>query len=514
MKTAVIYARFSCASQREASIEDQLKECHRWCDDNGYVVVAEYCDYAISGRTDERPQFQEMILNAGESEVAVVYMMDRFSRDVYDATVYKKKLRDKGVTVVSATQQLPDGPEARLIESIYEAMAEMESVNIARRVRRGMTGNAEKCMHNGVKVFGYDWTDDGHFAVNDAEAEMVREVFDRRIAGESMNSIARDLANRGVRTRSDKPCRQQMIQEMIHNEKYIGIYQWGEVRVEHGMPAIIDEDTFLRAQNVRGKKMRKGEHWHDFAFAGKMVCIGCGANMVGVTGTGRHGIRYHYYRCGKECGVTNIRADMLEAEVADRLRSMLESRGTALEIAKTVSMAVTDETAAKRIEVARKSLDEAKRGIANIMRAVEAGMDYADVADRLAELKAQRVRAESNIRTWTKRSTIDVDDFADFLQHGFELTDRALLDAFVWQVQANDEKVIVVLSYGKPTRLEIPRRFAEEWSGTPNTLLCEPLCGVCISYYGGFLVLSFKRKKGPSRRRGDIIDGSLTKESA
>ena len=66
-KTAVIYARFSCSKQREASIDDQLRECRRWCDENGYSVVGEYCDYAMSGRTDERPQFQAMVSNAGES---------------------------------------------------------------------------------------------------------------------------------------------------------------------------------------------------------------------------------------------------------------------------------------------------------------------------------------------------------------------------------------------------------------------------------------------------------------
>lgn len=492
-KTAVIYARFSCASQREASIEDQLKECRDWCDGNGYVVVAEYCDYAISGRTDERPQFQEMILNAGESEVVVVYMMDRFSRDVYDATVYKKRLRDKGVTVVSATQQLPDGPEARLIESIYEAMAEMESVNIARRVTRGMTSNAKKCMHNGVKVFGYDFTDDGHYAVNEAEAEVVREVFDRRIAGESMHSIGRDLANRGVRSRSGKPCRQQMVREMLKNEKYVGTYKWGSVRIENGLPAIVDDETFMLAQGVRGAKVRNEEHWHDFAFSGKMVCLGCGANMVGVTGTGRNGTRYHYYRCGKQCDMPSLRADWVEGEVAMRLRSMLETRETALAIAKSVASMVTDETAMSRLEIARKSLDEAKRGIANIMRAIEAGMDYEDVADRLVELKAQRTRAEANVRTWSERVEIDVEDFADFLQSGSELSDRDLLDAFVWQVQTSEDMVVVVLNYGEPTRLEIPRRFAQDELGTPSNRLCEPLRGLYLAYRNSTLIVWFRR---------------------
>ena len=53
-KTAVIYARFSCNKQREASIDDQLRICRQWCQREKYAIVAEYCDYAISGRTDDR----------------------------------------------------------------------------------------------------------------------------------------------------------------------------------------------------------------------------------------------------------------------------------------------------------------------------------------------------------------------------------------------------------------------------------------------------------------------------
>ena len=91
-KTAVIYARFSCSKQREASIEDQLRVCREWCAREGYGVVAEYCDHAFSGRSDNRPMFQEMIANAGESDIVLVYMMDRFSRSEYDAPIYKKEL--------------------------------------------------------------------------------------------------------------------------------------------------------------------------------------------------------------------------------------------------------------------------------------------------------------------------------------------------------------------------------------------------------------------------------------
>ena len=120
MKTAVIYARFSCSKQREASIDDQLRVCHDWCTREGYTVVAEYCDYAMSGRTDSRPEFQRMIANAGESDIVLVYMMDRFSRDPFDAPIYKRELERKGVRLVSSLETIPDSPEGIIYEKLLE----------------------------------------------------------------------------------------------------------------------------------------------------------------------------------------------------------------------------------------------------------------------------------------------------------------------------------------------------------------------------------------------------------
>lgn len=476
MTRAVIYARFSSSKQREASIDDQLRVCRAWCADNGCEVVAEYCDRAKSGRTDDRPQFQLMISNAGESDIVLVYAMDRFSRDRFDAPVYKKRLRDRGVRVVSATEAMPDGPESMIIESIYEAMAAMESAHISQRARRGMEGNALKCHHNGVRLFGYDLLEDGSYAVNDAQAAFVREAFSRRLSGEAPNSIARDFAARGVTTTRGRPCNYSMVHKMLANEKYMGTYSWGGVRVEGGMPAIVDRGTFMAAQRVVSKKVRGGEEWGEFAFSGRGVCMVCGSNLVGTSGHGKSGRRYDYYRCGTKCGVRPIRADVMESAVARELRRMLRNRETALTIARAVSVAMTDETAANRLSAARAALSEASGGIANIMRAVEQGMEYSDVAERLAELKAQRERAESDIALWEGRSTVDPESFADFLQSGEALDEKRLLDAFVWQVRLGDDEIVAILNYddgGEPASIEVGRGFAESDSGGPELSVCE-----------------------------------------
>lgn len=502
MPKAVIYARFSCSKQREASIEDQLRVCRDWCEREGYEVVAEYCDRAASGRTDDRRQFQQMIANAGESDIVLVYMMDRFSRDVYDAPIYKRKLKDKGVRVVSATESMPDGPEAILIESIYEAMAAMESAHIAQRTKRGMEGNAMKCLHNGVKVFGYRFTDDNRYAIDDAEAEIVREIYARHIEGEASHRIAEDLAQRGWRTTWGTRISPHAVDTILKNEKYKGVYKWGETRVEGGMPSIVGEDVWNMAQRAVVRKQRKMEDWSEYALAGRCVCLECGINMVGVSGRGHRNYKYTYYRCSKKCGCRPVRADWLEDAIVSELRSMLSDRESAVEIAKLVAASLTDDDAQLRLDTARKSLADAERGISNLMRAVESGMEWDDVSDRMAELKEQRMRAKADIVAWSEVRTLDVEDFADFLQRGATLNDRDLIDAFVWQVGVTSDDVVVVLNYdvkeNEPARIEFLREFEQKDFGSPAVFSFERKALAKVVCLRGCVAIFFPRE--PKKR--------------
>ena len=466
MRTAVIYARFSCSKQREASIDDQLRICREWCAREGYVVVAEYCDYAMSGRSADRPQFQAMVANAGESELVVVYMMDRFSRDVYDAPIYKKRLREKGVRVVSATESIPDGPESILIENIYEAMAAMESAHISRRVSRGMEGNALKCGHNGVTLYGYDFGEDGRYVINEEQAEIVRECFARKIAGEPVGAIAADLARRGIRKGKNRKVSYGFVYNMLKNEKYTGTYIWGDVRVEGGMPAIVTKGEFAMAQTAKVKKQRTSEEWGNFRLSGKSVCT-CGMALQGTSGRGRKGQKYEYYKCPHGC-VRPVRRDWLEAEVIGAVRALLTDRDEALHIAGIIAEHSTDEDAARRLAEAKKRKREAEDGISRMLDAIAGGLSVELAKGKIDELQAQANVAEAEIHIHENATKFDPDDFADFLQHGSTLDDDRLLAAFVYQVQLGEEDVVVVLNYdtkkSEPARIDLSRvRTDSSW---------------------------------------------------
>lgn len=446
VKTAVIYARFSSSKQREASIDDQLRVCGEYCKREGISVVGQYCDYALSGRTDDRPQFQRMIANAGESDFVVVYMLDRFSRDQYDAPIYKKQLKGKGVSVLSAMENIDQSPDGIIMEKLLEALAARESMITGIRAKRGMEGNAQKCLYNGDRCFGYGVDDSKHYIIDEAQAAIVREVFERRLDREPVHAIAKDLAERGITTYTGKPCSPTMIWNMLSNERYVGVYKWGEVRVEGGMPAIVDRQTFDAVQSVRSRKTRVNEKWEDYALSGKAICGQCGRNMVGVSCYNHQKRRYDYYRCGQKCGLKQIRRDVVEGLIVKELREILLSE-EASEIAAAVKIAWDGTDTALARDEALERLRKAQRGIENIVKSVEEGMPFSMVRDRMEQLQEQEQRAKADYELHKHDAEFSVEDFVDFLRFGATLDDATLLAAFVSQVVVHEGVLEVVLSY-------------------------------------------------------------------
>ncbi|MBR5090660.1 MAG: recombinase family protein [Ruminiclostridium sp.] len=98
-KKAVIYARYSCDRQTEQSIEGQIRVIREFALREGYTIIGEYIDRAKSAKTANRPEFLKMISDSSKElfQYVLVYKLDRFSRNRYDSSFYKMKLRQNGV---------------------------------------------------------------------------------------------------------------------------------------------------------------------------------------------------------------------------------------------------------------------------------------------------------------------------------------------------------------------------------------------------------------------------------
>ena len=206
-KRTVIYARFSSHSQTEQSIEGQLRECYDYAQKHDLLVVSEYIDRALTGTTDKRPSFLQMIEDSKKKnfDYVLVYQLDRFARNRYDSANYKAKLKKNGVRVLSAKENISEDASGILIEGVLESMAEYYSAELSQKVKRGIRESYEKGYFIGGKgLFGYDVAEK-RWVVNPAEAEIVREMYERYRNGEKAKSIVGWLNAIGVMNKSGKP---------------------------------------------------------------------------------------------------------------------------------------------------------------------------------------------------------------------------------------------------------------------------------------------------------------------
>ena len=108
--------------QTEQSIEGQLRVCYEYANRNDIVIVDTYIDRAMTGTNDNRADFQRMLKDSAKHawDLILVYKLDRFSRNKYETAIHKKTLRDNGVKLISAAENIPDSPEGIILESLLE----------------------------------------------------------------------------------------------------------------------------------------------------------------------------------------------------------------------------------------------------------------------------------------------------------------------------------------------------------------------------------------------------------
>ena len=131
MKTCVIYARYSSNNQTEQSIEGQIRVCREYAQRNNIAVAGTYIDRATTGTNDNREQFQKMLKDSDKKawDYVLCYKLDRFSRNKYEMAIHRKYLKDNGVKILSAMENIPETPEGVLLESLLEGMNQYYSAD-------------------------------------------------------------------------------------------------------------------------------------------------------------------------------------------------------------------------------------------------------------------------------------------------------------------------------------------------------------------------------------------------
>lgn len=398
----VLYLRFSSERQREQSIEGQLRDCIAYCKAHHYRIVAIYVDRATTARKDveKRVHFQEMVNDSSSRqwEYVVVWKLDRFARNRTDSAMFKFRLRKNGVKVLSATENISDNPEGIILEAVLEGMAEFYSADLSQKITRGMRESALKCHSIGGHVpLGYK-IENHKLVIDPATAHIVQEAFQLYANGETIADICRIFNSKGYLTAKGVPFNRSSFKAIFRNERYIGIYKYKDLKIEDGIPAIIDKPLFETVRSRLSENAQapaRGKAKVDYLLAGKLFCGHCGASMNGESGTSRTGAVHNYYACytrkrQKACDKKPLKKDGIEWAVAQDAMELLTDEVIEELADMAISQSDRDLKENTRIPELTAKRNEVEGAIANITKAIEKGVASDTLLSRLTELEKQK----------------------------------------------------------------------------------------------------------------------------
>lgn len=279
---AVAYVRCSSDKQaeKESSIPAQKVEIERLAARAGAAVTRWFQDDGISGKDMlARPGVNEMLayLDGHPGEVDALYLYDykRLARNREDAYYIRKKAAKLRVAIVSVAQPIVDDPIGAILqESMYDAWAEIERLNLARVVRRGQ----EQTLRDGYwpyprPMFGYRTVGIANMRgstrykllPDPVTGPIINRIFELHAQGLGQKLIAEALDREGAPcpSRNEMPkervegWRAKHIGQILSDPRYLGHALWdGELVNEHHHEPLIDKESFDRAQGIVAARRR------------------------------------------------------------------------------------------------------------------------------------------------------------------------------------------------------------------------------------------------------------------
>lgn len=412
MIPAVIYARYSSSNQREESIAGQLRECRRYAEKNGMRIIKEYTDSAMTGKTDKRPAFQQMISDSDSHafHAVIVWKLDRFARNRYDSAMYRHKLTKNGVKLYSAMENISDSPEGIILEGLMEAMAEYYSANLSENIKRGLYDSALEFKPLSLPAYGYKRGQDGKYAIDENTAPVVRRIFEEYAAGKPYMQIIDDLNRDQLRTARKKPFSRNSLRRILTNEKYIGVYRFKDINEPNAIPAIIPVELFDQVQKELKKrkftkKKRMPEGTPVYLLTGKLFCGHCGEPLTGESGKSKTGRIYQYYSCNgtktqskNGCKKRRVNKEWIESEIIRIINTEILTDEFIEEMAGRVVDYQKQEHENTTLQIHKNELAGIKGKIENIISAIESGAYSESLQERLTALEARKADLETQIQ--------------------------------------------------------------------------------------------------------------------
>ena len=456
MKTAVIYARYSSDNQTEQSIEGQLHVCQEYAKSHNILILDSYIDRAMTGTNDNRPDFKRMLKDSAKKrwDYVLVYKLDRFSRNKYEATIHKHTLKQNGVKLLSAMENIPDTPEGIILESLLEGMNQYYSAELAQKVKRGMRETRLKGFYQGGTLcYGYR-IEGRKIVIDDFQANIVRYIYSEYAKGVYVRTIIRNLTEQGVLFKG-KPFSLNVVYGILKNDKYSGVYYHGEEKVENMYPRILSDELFDKVRKiVDSNRYGKRSIKTVYLFRNKIKCGYCGLPIGAETGTSGCGKVVSYYKCsGRKrnsgCQKANVRKETLEKVITNIIISEFSKKETMDQIVDKIMKMQEKGTGKNAILLhLKKEKESVEKALNNLVKAIEQGIISETTARRLHELEKQQTELERRFLMEQNKSAIRLSEanVRDYYREILKQNIPAIIQLMIKEIILFDDRAEIYLN--------------------------------------------------------------------
>lgn len=287
VRSAAIYARISSDQTGERlGVQRQLEDCRKLAVEKGWPVVGEYIDNDISAfKGKARPEYQRMLedIKSGRVDAVVAYHQDRLTRRPMEWEQFVELCDKAGVQhLVTVTSDINFGNDnGMLVARITAAVAANESARKSARIKRKIQQNVEQGRPNGgaQRPFGYEAD---KITVRESEAEVIRALVDRFLAGESVRSLVSWMAKEGVPTTGTAPeWRTPTLRQILISGRIAGLRDHhGDAAGPAAWPALISEAkhhqilALFQTKKVSGRRAPRS-----YLLSGMLRCGKCGNRL-------------------------------------------------------------------------------------------------------------------------------------------------------------------------------------------------------------------------------------------
>ncbi len=494
MEAVGIYLRLSRDDERQgesASIESQRAYLTQYAAARGWAVAREYADDGVSGLTFDRPGFRELLddIDRGLIHTVLTKDLSRLGRDqIWTAYYYQIYFPRKGVRYIAVSEGLDtrESGSAGALFPFLTAANDFYTADVSRKVRAALTARKRAGRFIGAQApFGYakDPARPGRLAVDEAAAEVVRELFRRYLQSGSVAGVAKELTEGGFPTpaqyrggggqaRFPGVWSDRAVRRILTNPTYAGhLTQNRRVKINYKLdqyrdlppeewitvpnthPAIVDQEAFDRAQALLGLRSYRAGGGGGHLLTGLAFCGKCGSPMTYVRESpARTYMVCQGWRRGGRLGLCTSHC-VREDRVTGTLRQALQEAARGIN-PQALAAACREDTGdgQRRLERTRQQLDRQEAVMGRLYEDRAAGtLTEAEFAALLAQARKKRSALETRLAEWEdapRMATSAVEDAEALLS--FRDLDRGTVAALVERVVIGENKTVEIVFRFRP----------------------------------------------------------------